>query len=26
MLGRFMPKEENFFELFNEHIGLCVQG
>jgi predicted phosphate transport protein (TIGR00153 family) len=26
MLGRFMPKEENFFELFNEHIALCVQG
>ena len=26
MLGRFMPKEENFFELFNQHAALCVQG
>lgn len=26
MLGRFMPKEENFFELFNQHSALCVQG
>jgi predicted phosphate transport protein (TIGR00153 family) len=26
MLGRFMPKEENFFELFNQHVSLCVQG
>jgi predicted phosphate transport protein (TIGR00153 family) len=21
-----MPKEENFFELFNQHVALCVQG
>ncbi|MCD6027010.1 MAG: hypothetical protein K0R08_1529 [Solimicrobium sp.] len=26
MFGRFMPSEGKFFELFNQHAGLCVKG
>ena len=26
MFGRFLPKEGNFFELFNQHAALCVKG
>lgn len=26
MFGRFMPKEEKFFDLFNQHAELCVKG
>ncbi|HWT72273.1 MAG TPA: DUF47 domain-containing protein [Oxalicibacterium sp.] len=26
MFGRLLPKEGKFFDLFNEHAGLCVKG
>ena len=26
MFGRFMPREGKFFELFNEHAALIVEG
>ena len=26
MFGRLMPKEEKFFDLFNQHAEFCVKG